>query len=321
MRSLARIIVRTCEVFLVPFVALSALLLRAIRRISVERLPVLRAVLEWIGVMPVTRQYYDPMILKQDLRRPLHEERSLPGLDLRVEEQLEFVRRFNVADELRSLSGERREGEYYVDNNFFGAGDAEYYYSMIRLVKPRRIVEVGSGFSTLVALRAIEKNKKEDAGYNCELYCIEPYENHWLEKTQAIIIRKKVEEVEISFFSQLQQKDILFIDSSHVIRPQGDVVTEIFEILPRVNPGVYIHIHDMFTPRDYPERWITKWYIYWDEQYLVEAFLMYNASFKIIGAVNYLKHNHFAVVSQCFPLLAAHPKSEPASLWIVRTDQ
>lgn len=319
MRKIVKPLVRTVELLATPFVFLSAVLLKLVRKVSVERLPILLWVLEKVGVMPVTRHYYDPMILKSDLRRPLDQERVLRGLNLNTEEQLLMLRRFNFADELRTLPGARKEGEYYIDNRFFDAGDAEYYYSMIRLLKPRRIIEIGSGFSTLVALRALEKNKEEDAASNCELYCIEPYENHWLEKTSANIIRKKVDDVELDFFRALQAGDILFIDSSHVIRPQGDVVTEVLEILPELPVGVYIHIHDIFTPRDYPARWITRWHIYWDEQYLVEAFLMYNSSFKIVGALNYLKHNYFAEAVRCFPLLSARPQSEPASLWLVKT--
>lgn len=143
-----------------------------------------------------------------------------------------------------------------------------------------------------MSLQAIEKNKKEDGLYDCEMICIEPYEQTWLTEKKVTVIRKRVEEVELSLFCQLESQDILFIDSSHVIRPQGDVLFEYQKILPVLKEGVFVHIHNILTPRDYPEQWIFDEVRLWNEQYLLEAFLMYNNQFKIIGALNYLFHSY-----------------------------
>ncbi len=112
---------------------------------------------------------------------------------------------------------------------------------------------------------------------------------------------------------------MLFIDSSHMIRPQGDVVCEYLEILPTLKRGVFVHVHDIFTPRDYPAIWVKDQVRFWNEQYLVEAFLTGNRDFKIVGALNFLKHHHSDEIKRRFPALAAEfDASEPGSLWIER---
>lgn len=129
-----------------------------------------------------------------------------------------------------------------------------------------------------MAIEALKKNRDEDPSYNCEHVCIEPYEMPWLETVDVSVVRKKVEEVELEFFSQLQKNDILFIDSSHVIRPQGDVVFEYLELLPSLNIGVVVHIHDIFSPKNYLAEWLQDDVRFWNEQYLLEAFLSHNNS-------------------------------------------
>lgn len=101
----------------------------------------------------------------------------------------------------------------------------------------------------------------------------------------------------------MKEGDILFIDSSHIIRAQGDVLLEYLEILPRLKPGVIIHIHDIFTPKDYLEEFILKNRYMWNEQYLLEALLTNTNSFKIIAAVNFLKENYFNEIAAKCPVL------------------
>jgi hypothetical protein len=180
------------------------------------------------------------------------------------------------------------------------------------------MIEIGSGHSTKMAVNAVKQNQRENSGYSCEHSCIEPYEMPWLEQTSVNVIRKKVEDVELSLFKSLEEGDILFIDSSHIIRPQGDVLTEYLEILPVLKQGVLIHIHDIFTPRDYLKEWIFDDHRLWNEQYLLEAFLSFNKDFRVIGAVNYLKHHHFTELASKCPILAQQPHREPGSFWIQR---
>ena len=167
---------------------------------------------------------------------------------------------------------------------------------------------------TSAAIKAIHKNHEQDPDYECDHVCVEPYEMAWLEKTNVSVIRKKVEDVELSFFSTLQENDILFIDSSHIIRPQGDVLFEYLELLPTINKGVIVHIHDIFSPRNYLKSWLEDEVRFWNEQYLLEAFLCHNNSWKIIGALNYLHHNHYEKLKSVAPFLT--PDREPGSFYI-----
>ena len=209
-------------------------------------------------------------------------------------------------------------GSYFYRNKFFESGDAEFLFNMIRYFKPAKILEVGGGYSTLMVRYAIRMNTAEDPAYACNHTCIEPYEQPWLETTGATIIRKKVEAIEPEFFQTLGNNDFLLIDSSHVVRPQGDVLFEQQVLLGVIKSGVVVQVHDIFTPRDYPERWILNESKLWGEQYLLEAFLSFNSCFRVMGSLNYLWHNHREKLLRVCPVLAQEPQREPASFWFVR---
>lgn len=309
-------IYKVLDVTFVPFVFFSALLLKNIRRRGISKFYLSKMIFFKIGVFPIRDHYYEPMFNPNKLRYPLDKDRSLPGINLNKNVQLNLLNNFCYQNELLKFS--RGGGtKYYYNNGNFGAGDAEYLYNMIRYFKPKKLIEVGSGYSTLMAIEAIEKNMLEDSAYRCEHVCIEPYEMKWLEKTSAQIIRKKVEEVELGFFQSLKENDILFIDSSHVIRPQGDVLFEYLEILPSLNKNVIIHIHDIFTPKDYPDDWVKDEIRLWNEQYLFEAFMSNNNDFEIIGALNYLSHNYTELLFEKCPVLKEQEgKLPPSSMWI-----
>src|SRR5690606_21041098 len=184
------------------------------------------------------------------------------------------------------------KNSFYHRNGSFGYTDAEYLYSFIRLIQPKKIMEVGSGFSTLMMIEAQKANRKEQKDF--DLRCIEPFEMTWLESLPIELVRKKIEDIPLSLFTELQDGDILFIDSSHIIRPEGDVLHQLFNVLPVLNRGVIIHFHDIFTPHHYPKRWLKEEYRLWNEQYLLEAFLANNSDYKIIGGLNYLSTHYSA---------------------------
>jgi hypothetical protein len=132
------------------------------------------------------------------------------------------------------------------------------------------------------------------------------------------LLEKKAEDIDPVLFMNLEANDILFIDTSHIIRPQGDVVFLYLEILPQLKKGVFVHIHDIFTPRDYPDRWIIEENRLWNEQYLLEAFITMNKDFRIIGALNYLMHNFNEQLSGKLPVLANEKEREPGSFWMMK---
>ncbi|HLX79304.1 MAG TPA: class I SAM-dependent methyltransferase [Burkholderiales bacterium] len=306
------------DVVLAPFVFFAACLLKLVRRVGVYRMTIAHAILRRVGVFPIRDHYYEPMFNPRHLRYPLEADRSLPGIDMNAGEQLALLSKFNYQSELAQLARDSRFG-FRFDNPNFGPGDAEFLYSAIRHHKPGKILEIGSGHSTLVMLEAIEANRSEHADYVCELVCVEPYEMQWLEKTPGIaVLRQRIEDLDERHVRALRANDILFIDSSHVIRPQGDVLREYLELLPLLAPGVLVHLHDIFTPRDYPARWVVGEVRIWNEQYLFEAFMCGNDGFRIIGALNFLARHHHPELAAVFPVLRAAPECEPGSMWLLK---
>ena len=306
------------DVLLSPFTLLSSLLLFVIRKIRVSNMPISKKIFRTIGVFPISNHYYEPLFDDRKLKLPLERDRHLPGINWNDKEQLLLLEQFNYQDELVIIPEKKQANieSFFFDNPSLGPGDAEYLYCIIRHFKPKRIIEIGSGYSSLMAQLAIKKNSQENSVYKCEQVCIEPYEMPWLENAGMEVIRKLVEDVDISTFASLDENDILFIDSSHIIRPQGDVLFEFLEILPSLSAGVIIHIHDIFSPRDYTKKHLVDEVLFWNEQYLLEAFLSCNNQFTIIGAVNYLKNHYPDKINSKLPVLKKNPHHVPGSFWI-----
>lgn len=320
MRKIIQPLFKVFEILLSPVTYLSAVWFKIIVRIGIKHAPVSEKIFMGVGILPVRDHYYEPIINpRKHLRSSLREERILPGIDFNVNAQLQLLSEFKYNEELVLFPlTKRNELEYYYNNITFGSGDSEYLYNIIRHFRPACIIEIGSGNSTLIARSAIKKNNEENSNYTCEHICIEPYEQPWLEKLDAKIIREKVEDIDRGFFDQLKANDILFIDSSHIIRPQGDVLFEYLTLLPGLNSGVIIHIHDIFSPRDYLDQWVYESHIMWNEQYLLEAFLSMNDKFEVIGSLNYLRHNYRNAMAGACPVFAKQPDREPGSFWIRR---
>jgi hypothetical protein len=314
-QKLIKKILPLVDIVLAPFVYPAGYLLKAIRKAGVQRMTHCKRALMQVGVFPIRNHYYEPLFDSRILKRPLAQERSLPGIDWNISEQMALLECFCFNEELMDVPNSRMdEYTFYFNNGPFESGDAEFLYNIIRLKKPERIFEIGSGNSTLMVRKAIKKNQEEMPGYRCKHLCVEPYEMPWLEKLGVMIIRQRVEDVEKTVFAELEKDDILFIDSSHVIRPQGDVLFECLEILPSLKPGVIVHFHDVFSPRDYLKEWIMDEVKFWNEQYLLEAFLTCNRDWKVLGALNYLHHNHFEALQAKCPFLTKD--REPGSFYI-----
>lgn len=311
------------DIVLLPMSFLTLVWLKLFRRVMIsgysKKTKLTRKALFKVGVFPLINHYYEPMYDPNQLRISPSEDRLLLGIDLNISEQLSILSKFDYNDELSKIPLDKTSklGYYYI-NDSFKAGDAEYLYSIIRYFKPKKIIEIGSGNSTLMAINAIKRNEEKDPKYKCVHICIEPYECKWLEELSVKVIRKKVEEVEKDIFTELEAGDILFIDSSHVIRPQGDVLFEYLEILPILKSGVLVHIHDIFSPKDYLKIWLSDEIRFWNEQYLLEAFLSFNNQYRVIGSLNFLKHHHFNELSNKFPIIKNNPDIEPGSFWIIR---
>lgn len=306
------------DIFLLPLIYPAALIMKTVRRIGMRNLPRCRNALLKVGVFPIRYHYYEPQFDNRNLNFSNSSNRSLPGINWNIEGQLSFLSFLKFSEEVMRMPHEKRfEGsEFYLNNGSFESGDAEYWYQIIRYIKPRKIIEVGSGNSTKIAMQAIKKNVEDDSSYRCKHMCIEPYEQTWLEGSAVELYRKKVEEIDTEFFLQLESGDLLFIDSSHIIRPDGDILKEQLEIFPSLKSGVIVHIHDIFSPKNYLRKWLLEDVKFWNEQYLLEAFLTHNNDWTVLGALNYLHHNHYLELKKVAPHLNKH--REPGSFYMVK---
>ncbi|MEE9433106.1 MAG: class I SAM-dependent methyltransferase [Sphingorhabdus sp.] len=280
---------RLADIALAPVVAIASLPMKLVRKRPMRMLPMTASVFRKMGIFPITGHYYEPLYDMSGLDLS-GAPRDLPGIDFALKKQTDLLAKFDASDMPEGLEKSASDDiQYSLQNRNFGAGDADLWYNVIRHFKPARVIEIGSGHSTRVARLAIAKNADEASDYSCQHICIEPYEMSWLEKLGIEIKRKKLEDIDLGIFDMLKRNDILFIDSSHMIRPGGEVLIEFLQILPRLKPGVIVHVHDIFSPRDYPARWL-KEPRFWNEQYLLEAFLSHNDDWRILLAGNYLAH-------------------------------
>lgn len=211
---------------------------------------------------------------------------------------------------------------YYLVNGNFMVGDGNAYCALIRHLKPKAIIEVGSGNSTLLANHAIEKNIEESADYECNFIAIEPYPRDCLMTLSRVTELKKckVQNVALDYFIQLNPGDILFIDSSHALKAGGDVWLEYCEIIPRLKSGVYIHIHDISLPKPYPSVYYDA-HLYWNEQYMLQALMTNNEKLEVVWAGTYLFHKYADKMKEIFSpeydlMRKVYPLAEPSSFWL-----
>ena len=236
--------------------------------------------------------YYEPLPDFRSLTEDrIQRRRSYPAIDFRWPDQ------FALVEELAEYSDELTKIDFDFSNDFFSGFDAAAYYSLIRHLRPQRIIEVGGGYSTRIASKALATNGSGS------LTCIEPFPEDRLTQADLHVelITKPIEEMGLEFFSSLQANDILFIDSSHTVKFGSDVCYELLEIVPSLAPGVWIHVHDIFFPHDYPEEWLLKRRLALNEQYLLEAFLAFNSEFRVALSNNWLCLDHSESTDKLWP--------------------
>ncbi|MEE2999644.1 MAG: class I SAM-dependent methyltransferase [Pseudomonadota bacterium] len=317
MKNFFKLIAPAIDVVALIFIFISALILKLYRRLGAKNLKLSTRLLKSIGIYPVRDHYYEPLFNDNKLRFDLATVRDLPGLNLNIKNQLSFLKNLNFQDNFEDFLNRQKNrnnvSRFDINNGSFKSGDAEFLFNFLRFIKPKRVIEVGCGASTKIISAALEANTAE-SGEQSKHVCIEPFERPWLEEFPNIELKREpVECVELGIFQDLQPNDLLFIDSSHMIRPQGDVVAEYLKIIPSLGSGVYVHVHDIFTPRDYLENWIRNKIVFWNEQYLLEALLTHNPTYEVIAALNFLKHEHYDELKKICPHLT-HAR-EPGSFY------
>ncbi|HIE24153.1 MAG TPA: class I SAM-dependent methyltransferase [Candidatus Korarchaeota archaeon] len=278
-----------------------------------------------IGIHITPNHFYLPIPDTRELNDELWLKHSeLIGININEKKQLGLLSLFSskFKEEYDRFPAQKTSipYQYYVNNGAFGNVDAEILYCIIRHFKPGKIIEIGSGFSTFLSAQAILKNKSENSNYDCELIVIDPYPSDVIKKGfpgLTKVIREKVQDIPPPKFKELKENDILFIDSSHVLKIGSDVQYLYLDVLPRLNKGVLIHFHDIFLPAEYPKTWVLKKYIFWNEQYLLQAFLAFNDSFEVIWAGSYMHLKHSDKLEKAFNSYKRQ-KGWPGSFWIRR---
>lgn len=253
------------------------------------------------------------------------------GVDLRDEQQLRLLgslaAKYKAEYDAFPTSPTPDRSQFYLGNGWFEKIDAEMLYSIVREFKPRKIVEIGSGFSTRLSMQAIHKNLQESRNHECEFLAIEPYPKRIAANEfpgTMRLIECPVQAVELQLFEQLQENDILFVDSSHICKTGSDVVFEVCEILPRLRKGVLVHVHDIYLPYEYPKLWVVEDRNTYNEQYILQAFLAFNSRFEVLWASYYMKTKYAETLRKAFasfdkPILPEE-RFLPSSLWLRRLE-
>jgi hypothetical protein len=239
----------------------------------------------------------------------------MPGVDMREEAQLGLLPLFgSFVEECRFPTAATSDPlEFHLSNEYFESFDAEVLHTFIRHFRPKTVIEIGSGHSTLAIRGAMALNRADGSGGR--IISIEPYPDPLLQNATDQLIVKPVEQISWKLFDQLQPNDILFIDSSHTVKIGGDVLYEYLEILPRLRPGVLVHVHDVFLPHHYPRHWVIDEHKFWSEQYLLQAFLTFNNAFEVIWASSFMSGRHTHRLRRLFPQWGA-AAAPPSSFWM-----
>jgi hypothetical protein len=302
-----------------------------------------QAVQGGLGVSVTPQHFYFPVPnLKSFHGKDWSACRPCGAVDFHIEEQVERLQTelLPFATEWQFPETETDDPrQFHFNNGFFERIDAEIAYSLVRRRKPRRVVEVGSGNTTLVLAAAMRENAAE--GFPGELIAIEPFPRQFLREGVpglSQLIQKPVQQAPFELFRGLEANDILFIDSSHVVSMDSDVLYECLHILPALAPGVLVHFHDIFAPLDYPEKFVMTNLCFWGEQYMLEAFLSFNSAFKVVWAGSAMQQFYPEVLREAFPAwegsFARMPSALkmfvpsldgrnvwPCSFWIERTGE
>lgn len=266
-----------------------------------------------------TGHFYSPIPSLKEIRRHrkviFEMPRDLPEIDLREKEQLKLVEVF-ARDYYKDqpFREERREGlTYFFHNEAFCHCDAIMLHCMLRHFRPRRVIEIGSGFSSCVTL----DTNRLFLNDSVECVFIDPYSEVLKSlrqgRTEKLnILAKRAQDVPMEIFSELESGDVPFVDSSHVSKVESDVNHILFNILPALRPDVRVRFHDVFYPFEYPQDWIFNGRS-WTEAYLLRAFLQFNNSFDIELFPNYLVRFHEDFFKQHMPLCL---KDSGGSIWL-----
>lgn len=241
---------------------------------------------------------------------------SLPGIDLRADQQAALVRELaRFYADLPFPRTQSPQSRYWFENWAYSYADAIFLYSMLRHLQPKRVIEVGSGFSSAAMLDTADRWLPEtsftfiDPDTSTLDALLRPND-----RERITIIHAKLQDVPLAVFDTLAANDILFIDSTHVSKTGSDVNRIVFDILPRLASGVHVQFHDVFYPFEYPKEWVYEGRA-WNEDYILRAFLEFNDAFDVVLFGTWLARFHRELLGELMPLTLENPGG---SLWLTR---
>lgn len=260
------------------------------------------------GFLPMLVHYYSPVPDIDDLKRRQvwYKKSDLPGVDFRPDHQVEFLRKLGAGygkecDWPSTSTGNLQD--FFTENNSFSFGCAAGLHTILRYYKPRKVFEIGSGYSSLIFSGALMLNAKE--GSPCDYSIVDPYPSRLLANglpSLNRVIPERVELTDVSLYESLRGNDVLFIDSGHTVRTGGDVNFLFLEVLPRLAPGVVVHIHDIDLPYEASEVYFTNpsFRMFWTESYLLQSFLAFNSQFEVLLGMKYIMVDRYQDFKEAF---------------------
>ena len=280
--------------------------------------------------LPLPVHFYSPIPDIDDLRnRQVWSRQSdLAAVRFRPAEQLEYLKTIGAqfGDECAWPSQVLQEdpNAFYTENGTFSFGCAASTHCMIRFLKPKRVIEIGSGNSTKIIASALQRNAAE-TGTAAKYTVVDPYPQSKVIDNCGVnvsLIEERVELAGLDIYSDLTENDILFIDSGHTVRIGGDVNFLFLDVLPRVAHGTVVHVHDISMPYEYPEIYVTnpEFRVFWTEAYLLQAFLAFNSEYQILMGMDYLQRTHPTEFKSAFPHFdPGMHKQGSGSFWMRRS--
>ncbi len=272
----------------------------------------------------VARNYYSPIPDLSQLPPDIWERRSaLGGVKLDPAAGIDYVER-KLQDFIAELDSPVEDpgeaGVFFLRNSGFESVDAELLYAMVRSARPARIVELGSGYTTLLINLAARRNAQE--GLRVQHVAYDPYpREHVLGAAvdgPSSLRTISATNVPLQVFEELEAGDILFVDTTHTVKLGSDVNFIVLEVLPRLRPGVLVHFHDIFLPWEYPRYWFEHLHYYWAEQYLLQAFLAFNDAFSVLVPAQAIAREHPERLRRVIPSFTS--EVSPGSLWLERKE-
>ncbi len=252
--------------------------------------------------------FYSVIPSENDIRENISDSPSeiseIKSINLNIQKQLDILSIFKNMDHTPPFYSQGKKIRFNIENNSFSYDDAPVLSYMIRYLKPKRIIEIGSGYSSSCMLDTDDIYLGGNTDFIfIDVNCDNLRKNLLKKDLEKVkIIESPIQKVDRNIFSDLVENDLLLIDSSHVIKIGSDLQTIFFELLPSLNRGVYIHFHDIRYPFEYRKEIVTK-NIYWNEAYLLRAFLMNNDCFEIIFWLNYLINSNIAYIENMLSFL------------------